>query len=62
MPDRTLSIAELGRLVHAQVASGRYTSASEMVRTALRLLQGRDAKLNGYSVRKNGRTRRSSGQ
>jgi hypothetical protein len=60
MPDRTilnLSIAELGRLVHERVASGRYTS-SEMVR----LLQRRDAKLNGYSVRKNWRTRRSSGQ
>lgn len=33
---------ELEELVHARVRSGRYTSASEVVREALRLLADRD--------------------
>jgi antitoxin ParD1/3/4 len=33
---------ELARLVEEQVASGRYTSASEVVREALRLLADKD--------------------
>lgn len=33
---------ELERLVHDKVAGGRYASASEVVREALRLLEARD--------------------
>ncbi|HEX9888012.1 MAG TPA: type II toxin-antitoxin system ParD family antitoxin [Nitriliruptorales bacterium] len=33
---------ELEELVHERVRSGRYTSASEVVREALRLLEDRD--------------------
>ena len=33
---------ELGEFVNAKVSSGRYTSASEVVREALRLLEERD--------------------
>lgn len=35
---------ELGRFVESMVGSGYYSSASEVVRTALRLLQEREAK------------------
>lgn len=34
--------AALERLINAKVASGRYATASEVVREALRLLEGRD--------------------
>jgi antitoxin ParD1/3/4 len=34
--------AELDRYVHSKVQSGRYNSASEVLREALRLLQERD--------------------
>lgn len=33
---------ELENLVHVKVASGRYTSASEVIREALRLMEQRD--------------------
>lgn len=33
---------ELERLVHERVATGRYASASEVVREALRMLENRD--------------------
>lgn len=33
---------ELGELIEAKVATGRYASASEVVREALRLLEGAD--------------------
>jgi len=33
---------ELEKLIHAKVASGRYTSASEVVREGLRLLEQED--------------------
>jgi len=33
---------ELQNMVHDKVASGRYTSASEVVREALRLMEDRD--------------------
>lgn len=33
---------ELGELVHQKVQTGRYTSASEVVREALRLMEERD--------------------
>jgi antitoxin ParD1/3/4 len=33
---------ELERLVHRQVETGRYTSASEVIREALRLMEERD--------------------
>jgi antitoxin ParD1/3/4 len=33
---------ELEQLVHSRVSSGRYNSASEVVREALRLLEQRD--------------------
>jgi antitoxin ParD1/3/4 len=36
---------ELGRFVESLVASGRYSSASEVVRTALRLMQNEEGKL-----------------
>jgi putative addiction module CopG family antidote len=36
---------ELGRFVESMVVNGYYSSASEVVRTALRLLQEREAKL-----------------
>ena len=36
---------ELQNMVHEKVASGRYTSASEVVREALRLMEGRDQML-----------------
>jgi antitoxin ParD1/3/4 len=39
---------EVGRFVEERVAFGRYSSASEIVRTALRLLEERDANPNRY--------------
>ena len=36
---------ELQNMVHDKVASGRYTSASEVVREALRLMEDRDQML-----------------
>jgi antitoxin ParD1/3/4 len=51
---------ELGRFVEERVASGRYCSVSEVVRTALRLLEERDANLNRYIASKN-RSRRATG-
>jgi len=33
---------ELGQLIHLKVQTGRYTSASEVVREALRLMEERD--------------------
>jgi len=60
MPNRTtLNVsltAELGRFVEERVASGRYTTASEVVRNALRLLEERDADLNRHIRRKNKRS------
>jgi antitoxin ParD1/3/4 len=51
MPTRNINLTDhLDRFVARQVASGRYSNASEIVREALRLLeaeeQERDAKLN----------------
>ena len=51
MPTRNINLTEhLDRFVARQVASGRYSNASEIVREALRLLeeqeQERKAKLN----------------
>jgi len=51
MPTRNINLTErLDRFVASQVASGRYSNASEIVRDALRLLeeqeQERKAKLN----------------
>jgi antitoxin ParD1/3/4 len=45
---------ELGRFVNQRVKSGRYTSASEVVREGLRLLQHREAarKQLGKALRK----------
>jgi antitoxin ParD1/3/4 len=51
MPTRNINLTEhLDRFIARQVASGRYSNASEIVREALRLLQAqeqeRTAKLN----------------
>jgi antitoxin ParD1/3/4 len=51
---------ELGRFVEERVASGRYSSASEVVRTALRLLEERDANLNRYIDNKS-KSKRATG-
>jgi antitoxin ParD1/3/4 len=41
---------ELERYVQKKVESGRYTSASEVVREALRSLQDQEARQNGTST------------
>ena len=45
---------ELEQLVHLKVQTGRYTSASEVVREALRLMEQRDQAqaLHGEEIRK----------
>ena len=55
MPTRNINLTEhLDHFVARQVASGRYSNASEIVREALRLLeeqeQERKAKLNAHST------------
>jgi antitoxin ParD1/3/4 len=43
MPTMNISLTpQLEKLVHDHVKSGRYTSASEVIRDALRLLDSRD--------------------
>jgi antitoxin ParD1/3/4 len=42
---------ELEQLVHLKVQTGRYTSASEVVREALRLMEERDQVLNKDAIR-----------
>lgn len=52
--------AELNAFIRAQVASGQYQNASEVVRAALRLLQRqheRDERKRGVSVRTDGDAR-----
>ena len=55
MPTRNINLTEhLDRFVARQIASGRYSNASEIVREALRLLeeeeQERKAKLNALRL------------
>ncbi len=43
---------ELDKYVHGKVASGRYSSASEVVREALRLMQDREPQLDPEYVQR----------
>jgi antitoxin ParD1/3/4 len=52
---RSLNVSltpELERFIAARVASGRYQTASEVVRAALRLLEQSDSRQEGLSSRK----------
>jgi putative addiction module CopG family antidote len=43
---------ELERFIAARITSGRYQTASEVVRAALRLLEQSDSRQDGLSLRK----------